>query len=44
MTELIVNTEFNEIRVTGSGDADYGDGSDVFLTLDGKKCIALPED
>ena len=43
-TELIVNTEFNEIRVTGSGDADYGDGSDVFLTLDGKKCIALPED
>ena len=43
-TELIVNTGFQDIRVTADGDADYGDGSEVFLAIDGKKCIALPED
>jgi iron(III) transport system ATP-binding protein len=43
-TELIVNTGFHDIRVTGGGDADYGNGSEVFLVIDEKKCIALPED
>jgi iron(III) transport system ATP-binding protein len=43
-TELIVRTEFNDMRITASGSADYKEGMKVFLVVDGTKCVALPAD
>jgi iron(III) transport system ATP-binding protein len=41
-TELIVRTQFKDMRVTASGSVDYVDGMKASLVIDGTKCVALP--
>ena len=41
-TEIVVQTRHAEMRVWADGLASYEDDSDIYLELDGGKCIALP--
>ena len=41
-TEVVVRTPFAEMRVWADGPADFEDETDIYLEVDGQKCIALP--
>jgi iron(III) transport system ATP-binding protein len=41
-TELVVRTEFKEVRITAGGAAAYEEGAEVYLEIDSDNCIALP--
>ena len=41
-TELLIRTDFNDMRVTSNGSDNYEDGMAVFLFVDPTKCVALP--
>ena len=41
-TEIVVETEFAQVRVLADGEADFSDGAPVHLEIDSGKCVALP--
>ena len=41
-TEVLVNTEYVTMRVWIDGAATFEDGQEIFMEIDGGKCIAIP--